>query len=262
MNGRQQRKKERKKFNISISNSYIIYLLLGKVYQNKVCDICGFNGKVIESFGVKYCKECYDKKPKRGNGNSGMIKMSELAIQGSLFAKEGLYLEKTTKGNKEYATIYLEHYPGSLGIVGRQLNYFIKDGIVTIGIIGCNSPPLNYKLFNNYFGADYTELNWVNNNVFRLLRHTPNLGTRVLKIFRKQILDDYKNIYGDSLVGIVTFVEPPRTGAVYKADNWDFLGETQGKKCQRRGDHGKWVNKEWSTGTKKLVFAKWLIPLK
>jgi len=57
-------------------------------------------------------------------------------------------------------------------------------------------------------------------------------------------------------MGIVTFVEPPRTGSVYKADNWDYLGKTQGKKCSRRGNHGKWINKEWGEGTKKLIFAK------
>ena len=227
-----------------------------KLSQNKECDVCHTIGKVIETFGKKYCKNCYDAKPKRGNGNSGMIKLSELNFQRSLFFETGLHLEKTTKGNKEYATIYLNHYPGSLGIVGRQLNYFVKDGDETIGIIGCNSPPLNYKLFNAYFGNKYTELNWVNNNVFRLLRHNKNLGTRVLKLFRQTILIDYKKFYNDDLIGIITFVEPPRTGAMYKADNWNFLGETQGKKCQRRGDHGKWVNKEWTTGTKKLIFAK------
>lgn len=212
---------------------------MGKVYQNKVCCICGSVGKVIETFGRLYCKSCWDKKPKRGNGHSGMLKISDMSYQKNLFAEEGLRLEKTTKGNKLFATIYLEHFPGSLGIVGRQLNYFVKNGDEILGIIGCNSPPLNYKLFNKYFGDEYSELNWVNNNVFRLIKSEPNLGTRILKLFRNRIIQDYKEIYGDNLIGIVTFVEPPRTGAVYKADNWEFLGETQGKKCQRRGDHGK-----------------------
>lgn len=229
---------------------------LGKVYQNKICDSCGIQGKVIESFGKKYCKSCYDAKPKKGNGHSGMLKLSELCFQGNLFSEDGLHLEKTTKGNKEFATIFLEHYPGSLGIVGRQLNYFIKYNAEVIGIIGCNSPPLNYKLFNSYFNGGHTELNWLNNNVFRLLRHEHNLGTRVLKIFRQRILKDYPLIYGDELIGLITFVEPPRTGTIYKADNWEYLGETQGKRCYRRGDLGKWINKEWTTGTKKLIFGK------
>ncbi|KKM13642.1 hypothetical protein LCGC14_1714190 [marine sediment metagenome] len=36
---------------------------------------------------------------------------------------------------------------------------------------------------------------------------------------------------------------------------------TQGKKMTRRGDHGKWLNKEWSVGTKKHIYAyKYRLP--
>jgi len=80
-------------------------------------------------------------------------------------------------------------------------------------------------------------------------------------MFRKRIEDDYKKNYGDTLIGLVTFVELPRDGAIYKADNWDYLGLTQGKEMRRQGNHGKWVNKEWfANGTKKLIFAKVLKP--
>jgi hypothetical protein len=228
---------------------------MGKVYQNKVCETCGITGKVIETFGHKYCKPCYDKRPKKGHGNSGMIGVKGLKPETPLPLFKGLEIERTTKGNKLFATLYLEHYPGSKGILGRQLNYFItKDGKV-VGIIGVNSPPLNYKKFREFFKTDNEKL-FVNNNVFRIVETEKNLGTKVLKIFRNRIKKDYKERYGDELIGIITFVEPPRTGAMYKADNWIYLGETQGKKCFRRGDMGKWINKEWTTGTKKLIFAK------
>jgi len=228
---------------------------MGKVFQNKVCEICGNIGKVIETWGKKYCKFCYDNKPKKGSGHSGMLKTKELELLELPF-DTSLKLERTTKGNKIYATLYLEHYPESRGIVGRQLNYFIKKNAEIIGIIGANSPPLNYKKFNEYFGNDFTEKNWLNNNVFRIIKTEKNLGTKILKLFRHQLKKDYEEKYNDKLIGLITFVEPPRTGAVYKADNWDFLGETQGKKCTRRGELGKWINKEWSQGTKKLIFAK------
>jgi hypothetical protein len=229
---------------------------MGKVFLNKVCWKCGKKGKVIETWGKKWCKECWDKKPKKGNGHSGMVSMGKLSVQTELFKEKGLKLERTTKGNKVYATLYLSHYPESKGIVGRQFNYFIKQDGEIIGIIGGNSPPLNYKKFNEFFGNGFDENNWLNNNVFRIVKTERNLGTRVLKIFRHCIKKDYEEKYKHRLMGLVTFVEPPRTGAVYKADNWSFLGETQGVKCSRRGDHGKWINKEWSKGTKKLIFAK------
>jgi len=227
---------------------------MGKVFQNKMCDICATEGKVIETWGKKYCKSCWSKKPKYGNGHSGMLKGEKQIYTIPFYS--GLFLERTKKGNKTYATIYLEHYPGSKGIVGRQLNYFIKYDGEIIGIIGCNSPPLNYLKFNKFFYKDY-EKTVVNNNVFRLIKHT-YYGSQILKIFRKRIVKDYYDTYGDFLYGITTFVEPPRTGIVYKADNWSALGQTQGVTCRRRGDHGKWINKEWGRGTVKYIFAKWL----
>lgn len=232
---------------------------MGKVFKNKICDICQIKGRVIETWGKKYCKKCWDKKPKKGHGHSGMIGMKSLRIQQVLFNIKELNLELIPKGNKIFATLFLTHYPQSKGIVGRQCNYLIKRNGSILGIIGGNSPPLNYKKFNNYFGNGYSEINWLNNNIFKLIIRERNLGTKVLKLFRNRINLDYKNKYNDELIGLITFVEPPRTGAIYKADNWDYLGYTKGKKCTRRGNHGKWINKEWSNGTKKLIFAKKLI---
>jgi len=76
---------------------------MGKVFHNKICDICNKEGKVIETWGKKYCKECYDKKPKKGNGHSGMISVDEitrdgLLSQSSLFG-EGLTLELTLQNS-------------------------------------------------------------------------------------------------------------------------------------------------------------------
>lgn len=231
---------------------------MGKVFVNKICDFCGEKGKVIESWGKKYCKDCYDKKPKKGNGHSGMVKASKEVVEGLLnqesFYKEELELEITTKGNKLFASLYLEHYPESKGILGRQLNYFVKRKGRIVGIIGVNSPPINYKKFRAYFEIDDEKL-FVNNNVFRIVKAYKNQATKVLKMLRKRIIIDYPKRYGDKLIGIITFVEPPRTGAIYKADNWDYLGMTQGKKVVRRGSLGKWINKEWSKGTKKHIFA-------
>ncbi len=168
----------------------------------------------------------------------------------------GLELEITNKGNKLFSTLYLEHYPRSKGIMGRQLNYFIKRDGKVIGIIGVNSPPLNYKKFRNYFHTENEKL-FVNNNVFRIVETEKNLGTKILKLLRKKITIDYYKKYGDKLIGIVTFVEPPRTGALYRADNWDYLGETEGMRVTLRSTtRNDWQNKKWEKGTKKFIFAK------
>lgn len=236
---------------------------MGKVFQNKLCDICGFQGKVIETWGKKYCRSCWDKKPKQlGTGHSGMLKAKSELQQDFLAFDNKLKLIKVPKGNKLFATIFLEHYPKSKGIVGRQCNYLIERAGKILGIIGANSPPLNYIKFNKFFNPNgikkYTEFNWLNNNVFRLLYQEKNLGTKVLKLFRQQLKKDYETQYKDKLIGLITFIEPPRLGSLYKADNWIYLGITQGKECKRRGSHGKWINKEWLEGTKKYIYTKWL----
>lgn len=233
---------------------------MGKVYKNRACSKCGVIGEVIQSWGKYFCRRCWDLKPHRPNsGNSGMVLKP---ILWDLYQPQKdsdslqIALEQVKKSNAFYSNLFLTHYPGSKGIMGRQFHYLIhyKKGIA--GIIGANSPPLNYKKFNVFFGDRFTEKNWLNNNVYRLIYNEKNLGTKVLRLFRNRIRMDYEKQYQLPLIGLITFVEPPRNGAIYLADNWTLLGKTEGKQCRRSGDHGKWVNKEWSSGgAKKLIFA-------
>ncbi len=149
---------------------------------------------------------------------------------------------------------YIEHYPKSKGIVGRQLNYLIYYEGKPVGIISAVSPPLDYKLFRKFFNVK-NDLEFVNNGVFRIVNSPKkNFATQVLKVFRIKAKRDYLSIYGDNLKGIITFVEKPRNGGIYLADNWKFLGETQGVEVRRRGTD--WVNKSYKkTRNKKLIFA-------
>ena len=235
---------------------------MGKVFQNKPCDKCGKVGKVIQTFGVNYCKECFDKKPKKGDGHSGMI-LKPLQNQDEfMFSGKTIELTLCPKSDQTFCNLFLTHYPESKGIVGRSLNYIIRKDGQLAGIVSACSPPYNYKLFEKYFGiTDNTRYDmtkqFLNNNAYNLTLHEKNFGTKVLRIFRETVIKDYKTKFGDNLLGMVTFVEKPRTGAMYRADNWDFLGETEGIEVKRRGDLGKWVNKEYTnTGNKKLIFAK------
>jgi hypothetical protein len=227
---------------------------VGKVYNQKQCSRCEHFGKVIESWGVYYCKKCYADKPKKTNGNGGMVfKGININHHIELPFDDGITLERCRKSHPVFCDLYLTHYPDSKGIMGRSFNYIVRIGGEVAGIIGANSPPLNYKLFRAFFQSD-DEKEFLNNNVFRMIRHESNLATKVLKIFRLRIKNDYMSAYGVKLKGICTFVEPPRNGAVYRADNWEYLGDTQGKTVKKR-DMGTWTNKEWGEGNKKLIFA-------
>jgi hypothetical protein len=202
--------------------------------------------RLYPAFGKKICKDCKENRPFAGTGNSGM---KDVANLGFVF-EDGLYLQRVPKSDGLFGHLYFSHYPGSKGIVGRAMCYLVYNKGEAVGIIGCSSPPKNYKIFNEYFNVD--EKLFVMNNVFRLIENDQNLATRVLRIFRHTIKADYKQKYGDDIVGIATFVEKPRTGVIYKADNWDLLGETEGKRMRR--DPVTW-EKTFVDGEKKYIFG-------
>jgi len=218
--------------------------------------------KLYPTFGKLICKECLDKRKTGIKGHSGMIYKSntnEKDYYLDEFKDIELKLVKVKKSNCLFVKWFIEHYPESKGIVGRQLNFLIYYYGKPIGIIGFASPPLNYKIFNNYFNLNPNDKRgenakkFLNNNVFRIVYSKKNLGTKILKMARNIIYKLYFEQYNIKLLGIVTFVEPPRTGAIYKADNWECLGETKGYEVKRRGEN--WIDKQYSKGGKKLIFG-------
>ncbi len=199
------------------------------------------------SFGKAICPTCKDSRPKLLTGNSGLTNTGQEIMSFS----EGLSLMRVPKSHGLFGNLYFSHYPKSKGIVGRCICYLIFQESQLMGIISGSSPPLNYKHFNNIFGKG-NEKYFLNNNAFRLIVNIKNLATQVLKLFRRQIKNDYYLKYGDVLLGLVTFVEPPRTGSCYKADNWIEIGTTEGKRMRRNPI--SW-NKTFVSGIPKKIFA-------
>lgn len=213
-----------------------------------MCDRCRKESENLKpSFGKHICEKCRSSRPNKGKGNAGLCSNPQ-----DLFTFEsGIHFERVPKSNGLFGYWFFTHYPNSKGIPGRSLCYLIYDDSELIGIIAANSPPSNYKIFRAFFGCDNDNC-FVNNNVFRLIKHEKNLGTKVLSRFRKIVAKDYLEKYNERLIGIVTFVEPPRTGAIYKADNWSHLGMTQGKRMRR--DPETW-EKVFSDGTIKHIYG-------
>lgn len=212
-----------------------------------ICSRCGVESKVMLSFGKLICNQCKDNRPKKMQGNSGMFASNQMMFT----FNTGLYLERVPKSNIVFGKMYFEHYPGSKGIVGRCFCYLIHNNGKIVGIIGFNSPPSNYKIFRSYFNTN-NDNTFMSNNVFRIIDTEKNLATRVMKLARNQVQKDHLAKWGSSLMGLVTFVEPPRTGALYKADNWDYLGMTQGMRMKR--DKLTW-NKVFYHDVPKLIYG-------
>jgi hypothetical protein len=83
----------------------------------------------------------------------------------------------------------------------------------------------------------------------------PNLGTQVLSLWRKRVRKDWNERYGDDILGFETFIfGENRTGAMYKADNWLYVGETQGN--TKFKPHGAYGITERKQVEKKLIFCK------
>lgn len=218
------------------------------------CYKCEEDKKTVKTFGKDICLDCLEKRKTGRKGNSGMIYNPEIKSSDYCNLTKGIKLLLVKKSHPLFVKWYIEHYPKSKGIVGRQLNYLIYFDGKPVGIISAVSPPLNYKMFRKFFNVK-DDKGFVNNGVFRVVKSPKkNFASQLLKVFRLRIKEDYKKRYGDNLLGIITFVEKPRNGGIYLADNWLKLGETQGVEVRRRGND--WVNKTYTkTGNKKLIFA-------
>jgi hypothetical protein len=226
------------------------------------CGVSEDETKLYTTFGKYICKDCLDRRKTGRQGHSGMLYDQNIKEEDYFDEKlinEKIYLKPVLKSNKLFVKWFIEHYPQSKGIVGRTINFIIYTYGKPIGIIGFASPPLNYKKFNEFFNLDEQQKSsenaklFLNNNVYRIVHTEKNLGTKVLKLARQQVYDIYKERYNQDLLGLVTFVEPPRTGALYKADNWIYLGETQGIEVKRRGD--SWIEKSYTQGEKKYIYG-------
>jgi len=186
-----------------------------------------------------------------------------------LFAETGLRLEEVSLTGEE-RDLLLTHYAGSKSIIGRRLFYRIWYNGQHAGIVGVQSTATCLlKVARVLYRVDKVDrpvalryLNEVvNNNVFRLLVNEANLASQVLKTFRKVVRADWEVKYHVRLRAIVsmTFGSGPKGGRVgrcYRADNWAYLGLTEGKKkilvhWDKTGK-GKNVNKYVPTRQKHL----------
>lgn len=162
-----------------------------------------------------------------------------------------------------YQEIRNRHYVPNHGAVGQQIHYLIYLDDEIVGIISGGSAAYAVGSRDKYFGITKENrrvaLNGiVDNTVFRLEKNLPNLGTQILSMWRKRISKDWERRYGVKVCGFETFIveESYRKGAMYKADNWDYVGETQGS--TKFHQHGVEKKFERRNVGKKLVYCKWV----
>jgi len=144
-----------------------------------------------------------------------------------------------TKQDKEKVKFIVNNYHSyvpSESSVGRRIDFIIYDDdrFSVLGMISAGSsvypPPKDMikrmKVSKNEYKAIFNSV--ANNRKFCLIVKRKNLGTQVLKQFRKLLQVEWKKKYGDDLKYLVTFVGDGHNGAMYKADNWEHVGYTSG----------------------------------
>ena len=119
----------------------------------------------------------------------------------------------------------------------RRINWLVWNGAELVGAIGISSCVLCVKDRDNWIGWNKEQRmklsnSMANNYRFCLKPDTgiKNLGSRVLKMIRIEGAKRWKERYGDDLLLMETYVlqNENRRGAVYLADNWTHVGNTQG----------------------------------
>lgn len=129
------------------------------------------------------------------------------------------------------------HYLGHQLIPGAQLRYLVRAAGHVVALLSFGASAWKTQPRDDLigWGAEKRERNLhliVNNSRFLIVPwiRQKNLASRVLSLVSRRLPDDWYAAYAFRPVLLETFVEKPRfRGTCYKAANWQYLGDTQGR---------------------------------
>ncbi len=141
-------------------------------------------------------------------------------------------------------------YVPSIKTVGRVIKYLIyfQEEIVGTFWIGSGFKPTPKAILNHFkigqkdFDKMFNQV--ADNKRFAMKESIKNVGSSALSLIRKRAKQDWKLKYGDDLIAIITTIGSGKSGSVYMADNWKFIGETAGLPKNRISVSMKWNDKE------------------
>ena len=160
---------------------------------------------------------------------------------------------------------------------GQQIHFLIWYRSKNVGAISGGSAVYAVRSRDEFFGVTKNNREQVingiiDNTLFRLEEPERNLASRVVALWRKTVIGYWEYLYGVKPFGFETFVQAgdvgdgrQRTGALYRADNWVFVGETYGSTknhigvgltgSEKLGGKGSFARDRVQP---KLVFCKWI----
>jgi len=137
----------------------------------------------------------------------------------------------------EYQKLMQEHhYLGLCPKIGESLWYVAVYRKNWLALISFSSAALRSKARDEWIGWNYRvrfgRLKLIiNNSRFLILPdfHYPNVGSCVLSKCLKRVGKDWLEIFGHRILLAETFVDPQRFhGTIYKAANWEYIGNSKG----------------------------------
>lgn len=146
-------------------------------------------------------------------------------------ARAGIDLKRWRHYVNEY------HMLGDKHVFGSRLAYFIKSRETILGCLQFSASSWALSSRDEWIGWTVQDRKQrlhliVNNSRFLILPwvNVKNLASKVLALAIKQIQEDWLRDYCYAPVLLETFVDTSHfAGTCYKASNWIYLGETQGR---------------------------------
>jgi hypothetical protein len=135
------------------------------------------------------------------------------------------------------------HYLGAGPLCGAQMRYLImSDSNGLLGAMSFSAASWHISVRDRWIGwsdaARKAHLPLVvNNSRFLIMPDVvvPHLASHVLSLARRRLGEDWSRRYGYEPVLLETYVACERyKGTSYRADNWQYLGRTQGRGRQDR----------------------------
>lgn len=152
------------------------------------------------------------------------------------------HLELHLIGDKKTSFLWNEyidryHYLGYAPLPGAQLRYLVFHDGAVLAALGFGAAAWKAKPRDQFIGWSSEERKKglhliVNNARFLILPwvRSKNLATRILSMALRRLSEDWHQRYNYRPVLVETFVEIPRfLGTCYKAANWIYVGDTQGR---------------------------------
>jgi hypothetical protein len=135
------------------------------------------------------------------------------------------------------AYIQRHHYLGHQPMPGAQLRYLVRADTQIVALLGFGASAWKTQPRDETIGwtSEQRRRNLhliVNNARFLIVPwvRCKNLASRILAMIARRLSDDWHARYAYRPVLLETFVERPRfAGTCYKAANWQYLGDTQGR---------------------------------